>query len=169
MKRLLNILLVILTVSCANGCSGAKGFKVTSCSVASVSPNGLKGVKAVLNVGVVNPMTNLTISDIKGTIMKGTEEFATFEAGKMVVPKKSAGVYPLDCLGAISKGVSIGDLLSLALSKNFSDMTINMSMKARLRCGLRKTIRFKNIKVTDLMDPEVAAAYTDLIINVTMI
>lgn len=169
MKRLLTILTLIAAIFVAGGCAGTKGFKVTSCSIESISPSGLKGVKAVLNVGVLNPMMAVTVSGITGAINKGGIEFATFEGGKVEIPKKSEGTYPLPCSGSISKGIGLTDLLKLALKQDFDDMTVDMNVKVRLRCGIRKTIRFKDIKITDLMEPKVAAAYLDIIINETMI
>ncbi|MDO5442355.1 MAG: hypothetical protein Q4G10_01660 [Bacteroidia bacterium] len=169
MRRLLTIFAVLLTMTVLSGCSGAKGFKVTSCSIASISPSGLKGVKAVLNVGVRNPMMAVTVAGIKGAINKGGLEFATFQGGSVDIPKKSEGTYPLHCSGAISKGIGLSDLLRLSMQQDFDDMTVDMDVKVKLKCGLRKTIRFKDIKVTDLMEPAVASAYLDIIINETMI
>lgn len=169
MRRLFTILAVVLTMTALSGCSGAKGFKVTSCSIASISPSGLKGVKAVLNIGVTNPMMAVTVAGISGAINKGGLEFATFQGGEVSIPRKSSGIYPLPCSGAISKGIGLSDLLKLALQQDFDDMTVDMNVKVRLKCGLRKTIRFKDIKVTDLMEPAVASAYLDIIINETMI
>lgn len=169
MRRLLTILAVVLTMTALSGCSGAKGFKVTSCSIASISPSGLKGVKAMLDIGVQNPLMAVKVAGITGAINKGGIEFATFQGGEVEIPKRSIGIYPLPCSGAISKGIGLTDLLKLALNQDFDDMTVDMNVKVRLKCGIRKTIRFKNIKVTDLMEPAVASAYLDVIINETMI
>lgn len=169
MKRLLTILSLVLVIFITGSCSMSRSFQVTSCSVASISPSGLKGVKAVLNVGIINHLMGLTVTGIDGVINNNGEEFATFEAGKVSVPRRSEGVYPLNCSGAVSKGVGLTDLLKLAVKKDFSEMTVDMAIKVRLRCGLGKTIRIKDLKVTELMEPKVAAAYLDLIINEMMI
>lgn len=142
---------------------------MTSCSVSSITPNGLKGIKAILDVGIINHMMNLTITKINGVINNNGQEFATFEAGKVSVPRKSEGVYPLPCSGVISKGIGLSDLLKLALNQNFDGMTVDMTVKVKLKCGLGKTVRIKDLKITELMEPKVAAAYLDLIINETII
>lgn len=142
---------------------------MTSCSVSSITPNGLKGIKAILDVGIINPMMNLTITKINGVINNNGQEFATFEAGKVSVPRKSEGVYPLPCSGVISKGIGLSDLLKLAPNQNFDGMTVDMTVKVKLKCGLGKTVRIKDLKITELMEPKVAAAYLDLIINETII
>lgn len=169
MKRLFTIISLFLVILITGGCSTTRGVKVTSCSVSSITPNGLKGIKAILDVGIINPMMNLTITKINGVINNNGQEFATFEAGKVSVPRKSEGVYPLPCSGVISKGIGLSDLLKLDLNQNFDGMTVDMTVKVKLKCGLGKTVRIKDLKITELMEPKVAAAYLDLIINETII
>lgn len=169
MKRFLVIISLLSAVLIAGGCARTKDFKVTSCSIASLTPNGLKSLKAVLKLGIANPMMNLTISNVNGVINNFGKEFATFEADKLPIERKSEKVYPLPCVGTIARDVGLVDLLKLAASQDFSGMTVDLSLKVKLKCGLGKTLRFKNIKITDLMEPSVAAAYLDLVIKETMI
>lgn len=169
MRRLLLLITAALVLCMAAGCSTEKGFNVTSCSVASVTPNGLRALKAVLKVGIVNPMQNLTISRIDGVINNAGRELATFNTGKIKVAKKSEKVYPLTCDGAISKDVGLMDLLKLATSQDFSEMTVDLKVKVRFMPFVYKTFKFNGLKVSDLLEPSVAAGYLDLIINETMI
>ena len=169
MRRLLLIIATATVLCMAAGCSSENGFKVTSCSVSSVTPSGLKALKAVLKVGIVNPMSNLTISRIDGVINNEGRPLATFNTGKIKVAKRSDKVYPLTCEGSIAKDVGLMDLLKLATSQDFSTMTVDLAVKVKLFLGISKTFRFNDIKVTDLLEPSVAAAYLDLIINETMI
>ena len=169
MRRLLLFITAVAVLFMAAGCSTDKGFKVTSCSVASVTPNGLKALKAVLKVGIVNNLPNLTISKIDGVINNNGQVLATFNTGKIKVAKRSDKVYPLTCSGAIADGVGLMDLLKLATTQDFSGMTVDLAVKVKFFLGISKTFRFNDIKVTDLLEPSVAAAYLELIINETMI
>jgi len=169
MRRLFTLIAAVLVIVMAAGCSTGEGFNVKSCSVASVTPNGLRALRAVLKVGIVNPMSNLTISRIDGIINNNGSELATFQTGKIKVARKSDKVYPLTCEGAIAKDVGLMDLLKLASSQDFSGMTVDLKVKVRFFLGICKTFKFNDIKVTDLLEPSVAAAYLDLIINETMI
>jgi hypothetical protein len=114
-------------------------------------------------------MSNLTISRIDGVINNAGRELATFKTGKIKVARKSDKVYPLTCEGAISKDVGLMDLLQLASSQDFSQMTVDLKVKVRFMLGICKTFRFKDFRITDLMEPSVAAAYLDLIVQETMI
>lgn len=165
MKRVASILAIIATLCLFCGCGRIHDFKVTSCSVASLTPSGLKGVKAVLKIGILNPLMNLTVSDVQGVINNNGLEFATFTAGKLPIARKCEKVYPLTCSGAISKDVTLTDLLKLATTRNFDGMTMDISLKLKLKCGIKKTLKFKNISITELMEPKVAAEYLEMIIN----
>lgn len=169
MKRLIRILLAVTAIIAATSCSASQDFKVTSCSVESVTPSGLRSLKAVLGVGVSNPGPQLTISRLEGTVKDAGREIATFQAGKVSVARRSSSVYPLSCSGTLSKGVGLGDLLKLAASKDYESMTVDMTMRVRLRCGLGKTFRFKDIKILDLIGGDLTASYLDLVIDEMMI
>ena len=169
MKRLLLLITAATVLLMTAGCSTDKGFKVTSCSVASVTPSGLKALNAVLKVGIANSLSNLTISRIEGVINNDGKPLATFNTGKIKVAKRSNKVYPLTCSGAIAPDVGLMDLLKLATSQDFSAMSVDLAVKVKFFLGISKTFRFNDIKVTDLLEPSVAAAYLDLIINETMI
>lgn len=169
MKRLLSILLLFAAIVAASSCSAGQGFKVTSCSVQSITPSGLRAIKAVLNVGVDNPGPQLTITKVEGTVYDAGREFATFQAGKVTVARRSSAVYPLPCSGSLSKGIGLGDMLKLAASKDFAQKTVDLTMKVKLRCGLGKTLKFKDIKILDLLEGDIAAAYLDMVINEMMI
>ena len=90
---------------------------------------------------------------------------SAFSAGKLPIAKKSEKVYPLSCSGALSNNVGLADLLKLAASRDFSQMTMDVTLKVKLKCGIGKTLKFKDIKISELMEPSVAAAWVDLIAN----
>lgn len=165
MKRLLTLLSIVTLMMSLTSCAGVKDIKLTSFAVKSVSLSGLKSVNGVLALGIENPIMGFTISDLKGVVNRKGEEFATFSAGKLPVSRKSSKVYPLSCSGSIAKNVGLLDLMKLAGSKDFSDLTVDISVKIKLRCGIGKTLRFKEMKVSELMEPEVAAACLELILD----
>lgn len=148
-----------------SACSSVKDINVSSFAVKSVSLSGLKAVKAVLALGIDNPTVGFTISNLNGVIKNNGNEFATFSAGKLPVLKRSNKVYPLSCDGALAKDVGLLDLMKLAGGKDFSGMTVDLSVKVKLKCGIGKTLRFKDLKVTDMMEPKVAASYVEMLID----
>ncbi len=165
MKKLLNILAVAVVTLVVGSCSSVKDIRISSCSIKSVSLNGLKSVKAMLSLGIDNPIMAFTISDLQGVINNNGTELATFSAGKLPVQRKSSKVYPLSCDGTIGEQIGLIDLMRLAGSRDFSGMTVDLSLRIKLRCGLGKTLKFKNLKVSDMMEPKVAAAYIETLID----
>ena len=163
LARILRIMVLALCLPALAGCSSVKDIEVTSCSIMSLSPSGLKALDAVLALGIKNPIMAFRIENLSGEIKRGEGGFATFSAGDLPVQRKCERVYPLSCSGSIDRSVSLMDLLKLAASKDFTDFTVNLNVKIKLKCGIGTTLHFKDIKVTDLMSTEVAAAYLDQI------
>lgn len=161
--HIFRIAVLALCLPVLAGCAGVKDIKVTSCSIMSISPNGLKALDAVLALGIDNPIMAFRIENLSGEIKRSESGFATFSAGDLPVQRKCEKVYPLSCSGSIDRSVSLIDLLKLAASQDFSEFTVNLNVKIKLKCGIGATLHFKDIKVTDLMDAEVAAAYLDQI------
>ena len=162
-SRIIRILILALWLPVLASCSGVKDIRITSCSIMSLTPNGLKSLGAVLALGIDNPIMAFDIQDLAVEVMRGESSFATFSAGELPVERKCTKVYPLSCSGAIDRSVPLMELLKLAATKDFSDFTVNMQARIKLKCGLGARLRFKNIKITDLISPEVAAAYLDQI------
>lgn len=170
MKRLLTILAVLTVMVSMTGCAGVRDIKVTSCAVKSISLSGLRSIDGVLTIGIENPIMAFTISDLSGVITHQGEEFATFKAGKLPVARKSSKIYPLSCSGSIARNVSLLELVRLAGNRDLSDMAMDLTLKVKLKCGISKTLKFKGLKVTELMGgTDVASACLDLIANEEMI
>lgn len=162
-SHILRILVLALCLPVLASCSGVKDIKVSSCSIMSITPNGLKALNAMLALGIDNPIMAFRIEDLDGEIKRGEISFATFSAGDLPVERKCVKVYPLSCSGAIDRSVSLLDMLKIAASGDFSDFTVNLNVRIKLKCGIGAKLHFKDIKVTDLMSSEVAAAYLDQI------
>jgi len=157
MKRILNFLILILTLVCLCSCSADKGFKISSCSIVSLTPNGLKSVNGVLKLGIVNPLAKVTIMHIDGVIVDKGKVMARFNAESLPLERsREIKYYPLVCGGTIEKGVNVMDLIKLAASRDFSGMTIDLDVKVRLLFGTVKTLKFRDISVSELMGSDVS-------------
>ena len=150
----------------ASSCSGIKDIKVTSCSIMSLSPKGLRSLDAMIALGIENPIMAFRISGLDGTILNAGSDFAYFSAGDLPVERRSSKVYPLACSGTISKDVKLTDLLKLAAFQDFSEFTINLSVRIKLKCGLGAKLHFNDLKVEELISSEEAAAWLEQISDV---
>jgi hypothetical protein len=160
MKRLFGILrrsvgamaLALLLVVFSSSCSRIKDIRLASCSVESVSPIGLHGLSAELAVQIENPAMQFSLSDIQGTLFHKGNPIIVYDAEPIEVAGHSVAVYPLPCTATLSPGVRLMDIISLMRGYDVNDFTMDVSAKVRLRSGLSKTLRFKDIPVKDLLE-----------------
>ena len=69
-----NIIIVVALLAMtllSSGCMKLKQVSVTSVELDSVNPKGFRAAVVNLNVGVHNPATRITLSDISGELLNG--------------------------------------------------------------------------------------------------
>lgn len=150
--RLTRCFIVLAALIAAVACGNVKDIAVSSCDVVSITPNGLKSVDVVLALGIHNPTVAFTLSDVEGVVYNDSHELATFGGGPLSVAKKSDDVYELACTASLTDQLSLFEVLNLVRSRNFDGYKIDVSGNVTLANGLKKTLRFKELEITDLMD-----------------
>lgn len=147
-KALVAILLAFTLCSCGK----LDDIKVTSCSLASISPKGLRAADAVLAISLDNPSgLAVRVSDLEGVIVRNGQTAATFSAGELFMEKKTHQMYNLDCSAALDQSVSIKELIALATKRDFTGYTIDLSVKVSTKKGVGKTLKFKNLEISELL------------------
>lgn len=150
---------LVLTVAVAafmlflpSSCSRIKDIRLVSCFVESVSPIGLHGLNAELAVQIENPAMQFSLSDITGTLFYKGRPIVVYDAEPIEVKGHSSAVYPLPCKAELAEGVRLVDILSLMRNYDMAEFKTDVAAKVRLRSGLAKTLRFKDIPVQDLIN-----------------
>lgn len=158
-RRFLHICLISVVwsamVMLLDGCSAikkAEDIEVTSVNLKSFSPVGLKGVDAVLSIGVANPTIGFTLSDIEGCIKYNGEEFATYSGGPIAIAGKTSDEYDLPCSLHLSPAFSLFTALKIAASGNLEGLTTDVQAKVTLKGGIHKTLKYVDMPIEDLMD-----------------
>lgn len=141
------VFLVILA-----GCSKIGDIKVTSFSVDSFSPKGLRGADATLSLAIENPAMEFSLSDIQGVVYYKGKEYVDYSAEPITVNGKCAAVYPLNCSASLRPDISLVSVLTLVRDYNIDDFSTTISAKVRLRSGVGKKLKFKNIPLKKLLE-----------------
>lgn len=152
MKRIVGILLP-LALACllsAAGCSKVDDIKINSCGVESFTPRGLRAASAVLALEIDNPAFAFGIQDVEGVIKFRGEDIVYFKSDGVDVAKKSVRVYDLPCEANLAGGVSLTRLIGL-LGGPTEDFTADINARVKLKKGLGKTLKFKDLKIDDLL------------------
>ena len=141
---------IILAVLLAfPGCSSYRDIRIMSCSLESISPTGLKSVDAGFSVDVYNPAREMQITDIEGTVYYGDEEFGHFTAAPVTVPGRATSDVPVELSAALDGSLGIMQLMSMASRFNPDGFTVDVSLKIRIKGGVKKKIGLKGLPVAD--------------------
>lgn len=152
-KSILLAFAALFLMMSSSSCGRIKDFEVTSCALKSLSPSGMRGLDAVLALGIKNPTIGFTIKDINATVKQKGTDFAYFSANSLAVQRRSEQVYNVPCNGTLAKGTSIVNLLKLARTRDFTDFTVDIDVKFRALFGIaRGTLHFKDYSLMDLLE-----------------
>ena len=103
---------------------------ITSFNIAKVSLNGLKSLRAVVDLGLSNPNAfPLNMTSIGGVLYLGDTPLITFTADSIVLEASSAKVYQLPLEGTISEQASLPLLLKFAASPNIDELQVEFVAK----------------------------------------
>lgn len=139
------VLLLILP-----GCSGYKDIRVDSCRLESISPSGFKAVEAGLSVQVYNPVKEMVISDISGTVYFDGDELGYFHAPDVTVPGKSTSDVHVEVTASLGQSFSLMGLMSMASRMDVGKFTMDASMKIKVKGGICKKIHLEGVPVENL-------------------
>jgi len=131
-------------------CSRFKDVTITSCDIVSLSPNGLKSVDVVLNVGVHNPASSFTVQDLKGTIHEADKVLAEFSAEPVTVGKKCDRVYEVRGSVTIVGKISFFDVMELLQTRDFSRFLFDADADVKLANGPHRKLTLKDNPVTSI-------------------
>lgn len=154
-RTIFGFLIALVACAVVSGCSGlskVKDIKVTSCGLESYSLKGLRSVDAVLAVGIDNPTFAFKVMGVSGTVKYNGEDFATYTADTISVDRKCTKVYDLPCAATLSDGVSLMKLMQIVKKGNLEGFTTDVTATVKLKNGVGKTFRFKNIDLNKMTE-----------------
>ncbi|MBP5719897.1 MAG: hypothetical protein J6W82_02380 [Bacteroidales bacterium] len=152
MKKVAELLIVALAALCLTSCGKSfKDIKVTSCDVVSVSPKGLTSFDAELNLGVDNPASQITLSQMNATVKMDGAPCLYLTADDVTVAPRAEQTYSLLLHGLMDSNFNPFTLLSLIKQPDLSAMTIDLTFHGALKCGIGKDFEYKDIPLTNLL------------------
>jgi len=155
LKSLFLAVSVVVLSTLFTGCGAVKkvdDIEVTSVNLKSFSPNGLKAVDAILEIGVDNPTFAFKLSDIEGIVYYNGDEIATYAGGPISVKAKSSDLYELPCSLKLSPSFSLFTIVKIVSNGNLEGLTTDVKAKASLKNGLSKTFKYEDMPIQDLLN-----------------
>jgi hypothetical protein len=153
-RKIIGLFIALAACVALAGCgvSKVKDIKMTSCGLESYSLKGLRGIDAVLAVGIDNPTFAFKIMDVSGVVKYNGEDFATYTADSLCVDKKCVKVYELPCTATLNDGVSLSRLLQIAKKGSLEGFTTDVDATVKLKSGAGATLHFKDIDLKEMTE-----------------
>ena len=148
-----NILVFIVSVIAISltGCGRVKDITVTSVKLESIAPQGLKGINVYLAVGIDNPAFQIGLEDIHGALKHSGKVLGRMTMAPFVLHARSTEIYHLKTTATIEQGVTLMELMTLTDMETLNKCTVDVSVRATLKGGISKVLRFNDIPMTDLL------------------
>ena len=147
----LSLALLFTAVLCLSGCGDVRDIAVTSVEVESITPNGLRGVNVGLAVGIDNPAFQVELSEIEGSLKLSGKVLGRMTMDPFTLRARSAEIYHFRTSLNIEQGVTLTEILSLMDMETLNKCMVDVSVKATLKGGVSKRLKYNDIPLTDLL------------------
>ena len=154
MKKLLErlaLVLLVVAVMCLSGCGDVRDIKVTSVNIENISLNGFRGANVDLAVGIDNPAFQVELSEIEGSLKLSGKVLGRMTMAPFVLHARSTEIYHLKTTVNIEQGVTLRDLMVLTDMEALNRCTVDVSVRATVKGGISKVLRFNDIPMTKLL------------------
>ena len=131
--------------------SDVRDIKVTSVNIESISLNGFRGANVDLAVGIDNPAFHVELSEIEGSLKLSGKVLGRMAMDPFVLHARSTEIYHLKAAVSIEQGVTLRELVSLTDMETLNSCTVDVSVRATLKNGVSKVLRFNDIPMTQLL------------------
>ncbi len=146
---------VVAAILCLSSCSGIKkleDLEITSAKISGLTPKGLKAVDLEFRVGVDNPGTQLTLSEISFDIKHFGKVLGKVAVDPFTLKARTEDTYEIEAEAKLGEGVTVMDLGRL-LDKNAADqMTVDLKAKVKVKGGPSKNVKFNDLPLKKLIE-----------------
>lgn len=151
LKKKTALLAVALIIVLCQGCTRLRDIRVVSCGVESVSIQGMRGLSAVLGVGVDNPAGTMTLSEISGRAYIQDRLLGEFSSDDVEIAGRTVSECRIPVTFTLDRDISLLGLLPLVRSLDTGSVTVDISMKVKMKGGVSKRFRFERLPVSHIL------------------
>lgn len=149
------VILLFLAVFCFSGCAELKKIKeieVDNFRVEAISPNGLRGLTVNFVVEVDNPASQLSFSDVTGTLERSGKVLGRVEVDPFTLQGKRVEKYHLKADVTLGEGASILELGKLIDKNALNESTVDINAKVKIKNGAPKKIKLNDVPLKELLN-----------------
>ena len=149
------ILTIVTTIVSLSGCGGIKkleDMKVTSAAVRNIMPDGLRAVKLELAVGVDNPGTQVSLSEISCSFKHSGKVLGMVAVDPFTLNAKTADVYHLKANVKLGENTALFDFGRFLDKSALDGAVLDFSANVKLKSGLSKKLVYNDVPLKKLLE-----------------
>ncbi len=148
-------LAVLTAVLCLSSCGGIKkleDLKITSANISGITASKLRGAGLVLEIGVDNPGTQVTLSDISCNLERFGKVLGMVTVDPFTIEAKTEKIYTIKADIALGQGMSLMDMRLFLDENALNEMTADIKARVQLKGGASKNLVFNDIPLKKLIE-----------------
>lgn len=149
------ILTIVTMVICLSGCNGIKkleDIRVTSANVSNLTPDGMRGIKLDLAVGVDNPGVQVSLSEISCSFKHSGKVLGKVAVDPFTIHACTEEVYSIKANVSLSENTSLFDIGRLMDKAVLEEALVDFSAIVRLKSGLSRKLVYNDVPVKKLLE-----------------
>ncbi|MBR2064645.1 MAG: hypothetical protein IJ971_08130 [Bacteroidales bacterium] len=155
-NRFITLILTIVTmVICFSGCNGInklEEMRVISVNVDNLTPDGMRGIKLDLSVGIDNPGVQVSLSEISCSFKHSGKVLGKVAVDPFTIHARTEEVYSMKANVSLSENTSLFDIGRLMNKAVLEEAVVDFSANVRLKSGVSRKLVYNDIPVKKLLE-----------------
>ncbi len=148
----ISTLLLLASLITLGSCVNYRKLEVASFRCGMPTVKGFTAASIPASVEIYNPSCAFSVYDASLTLYRAGKEYCRADILPVDVAAKSRARYQLHADAAVSKGVSVLEVLNLLGGFRPEEFTVDVSFKLKPKGGIVKEFEFKNVPVQYVAD-----------------
>ena len=138
---------------CLAGCKKVSDIRMTSVSLDSISPRGLKSLSLDISLGVHNPASEISLSEISGQVLISGKVIGNVAVAPVILAARTDSTYLVKADVALAEGVSVFEVLAYVKNKDVLEKaTVNLYAKVKMKGAPAKNVKMEDVPLKKLME-----------------
>lgn len=151
MRRILMPVLAVM-MFLITSCGRFDDIKVNSANIENIQPYGLKGLDMTLKIEVDNPAAQVSLSEMEAVVKNSGKVIGRVTVDPFTMKARRVEMYDLKARMTLDQSVSLFDILMLFDKGTLETCVVDVTLKARLKSGVSRTLNEKDIPLKKLID-----------------
>ncbi len=145
-------LIAALCLSSCNGIKRLEDLEITSAKIDKIIPNGLRGAELGFLIGIDNPGTQISLSEISCDVKHFGKVLGKVAVDPVVIQAKTEEIYDLDADVKLGEDATVLDLGRFLDKSAVDELTVDVRARVKLKGGIARNLVFNDLPLKKLIE-----------------